>query len=155
MKKAIFILFTTVTLISISAALAGNFVNNNRVNHMNSNTTSFSSFTSNSSGYQRGKVSLSAANLSQPHILKIETSANQLNGKVILNGKVLKNLSQKITEIDLSRYLSVGEHKVEISAIYSPAISSIKVELDAPNNNIVQEISGDGVLNYQLSISVR
>ncbi len=161
MKRIIFLVCGAV-LFTISAAFANNFVNNNQtiltqsdINNMQDNTSSSTTFTSNSSGYQRGRVSLSAANLSQPHILKIETSATQLNGKIIVNGKVVKNLNDKTTEIDLSPYLSGGEHKVEISANYAPATSSIKVELNAPNSNVTQQTSGNGILNYQLSISVR
>jgi hypothetical protein len=156
MKKIIYIICSAVALISVSAAFASNFDNpNNNNNIMNSNSNSFTSITSNSSGYQRGKVSLSAANLSQPHILKIESSATQLNGRVIVNGKLVKNLSGKTTEIDLSRYLSVGEHFVEISANYAPKTSPIKVELNAPNNNLSQQTSGNGILNYQLKVFVR
>ncbi|WP_414622217.1 hypothetical protein [Calothrix sp. CCY 0018] len=157
MKKIIYIICTALALISVSVAFASNFANNpnNNNNMMNSNSNSFTTFTSNSSGYQRGKVSLNAANLSQPHILKIETSATQLNGKIIVNGKVVKNLSNQKTEIDLSRYLSVGEHKVQISASYSPGISPIKVEFNAPNSNVTQQTSGNGILNYQLEVSVR
>jgi len=155
MNKIVFIVCSSVALITISAAFANNFVNNNHINNMNSSSSSSTTFTSNSSGYQRGQVSLSAANLSQPHMLKIETSASQLNGKIIVNGKVVKNINSKKTEIDLSRYLSVGEHKVEISANYSPAMSPIKVELNAPNSNVTQQTSGNGILNYQLEVSVR
>ncbi len=155
MKKIFFIICGAAALITFSAAFANNLTNNNHINNMNSNSNSFSTFTSNSSGYQRGKVSLSAANLSQPHILKIETSATQLNGKIIVNGKVVKNLSSQKTEIDLSRYLSVGEHKIEISANYAPTISPIKVEFNAPNSNVTQQTSGNGILNYQLEVSVR
>lgn len=161
MKRIIFLICGAV-LFTMSAAFADNFVNNNQsiftqseINNMHGNTSSSTTFTSNSSGYQRGKVSLSAVNLSQPHMLKIETSAAQLNGKIIVNGKVVKNLNNKTTEIDLSPYLSVGEHKVEISANYAPAISSIKVELNAPNSNVTQQTSGNGILNYQLDVSVR
>ncbi len=155
MKKIIYIICTALALISVSVAFASNFTNNPNNNVMNSNSNSFTTFTSNSSGYQRGKVSLNAANLSQPHILKIETSATQLNGKIIVNGKVVKNLSDKITKIDLSPYLSLGEHKVEISANYSPAMSPIKVEFNAPNSNVTQQTSGNGILNYQLEVFVR
>ncbi len=155
MKKIFLIACSAITLITISAAFGNNLVNHNDLNNMNSNSSSSTTFTSNSSTYQRGQLSLSAANLSQPHLLIIETSASQLNGKIIVNGKVIKNLSSKNTEIDLSRYLSVGNHKVEISANYAPPMSPIKVELNAPNSNVTQETSGNGTLNYQLDVSVR
>ena len=161
MKRIIFLVCGAI-LLTISAAFADNVVNNNQstltqsdINNMHGNTSSSTTFTSNSSGYQRGRVSLSAANLSQPHILKIETSATQLSGKIIVNGKLVKNLNDKTTEINLSPYLSVGEHKVEISANYAPATSSIKVEMNAPNSNVTQQTSGNGILNYQLNVSVR
>ena len=67
----------------------------------------------------------------------------------------VKDINSKKTEIDLSRYLSVGEHKVEISANYAPTMSPIKVELNAPNNNVTQQTSGNGRLNYQLDVFVR
>lgn len=162
MKSLLFMICSAAAVITISAAFAGNLVNNSQstvvqsdINNMQSNSSSSTTFTSNSSGYQRGKVSLSAVNLSQPHILNIETSATKLNGKIIVNGKVVQNLSNRTTKIDLSRYLSVGEHKVEISASYAPAMSPIKVELNAPNNNITQQTSGNGILNYQLDVFVR
>ncbi|MEM9927925.1 MAG: hypothetical protein AAF915_30115 [Cyanobacteria bacterium P01_D01_bin.50] len=162
MKKTLFLACGAVTLIGISTAFANNLVSNSQstliqsdINNMNRSSSSSRTFTSNSSGYQRGRVSLSAAKLSQPHILKIDTNATRLTGEIIVNGKVVKKMSNKTTEIDLSRYLSVGEHQVEISANYAPAQSPIKVELNAPNSNVTQQTSGNGILNYQLSISVR
>lgn len=162
MKNPIFILCGALALMTISTACANNFVSDNQspivqpdINNMNHNTSSSTTISSNSSGYQRGKVSLSAAKLSQPHILTIETSATQLSGKIIVNGKVVKNLRNKTTKVDLSRYLSAGEHKVEISAKYAPTTSPIKVELNAPNSNVTQQTSGNGILNYQLDVSVR
>ncbi len=161
MKKIIYILCSAATLITISAASSAILVNNNHtvnqanINNMNSNSFSSSTFTSNSSGYQRGQVSLSAASLSRPHILRIETLATQLSGKIMMNGRVVKNLNNKAMEIDLSPYLSVGLHKVEISAKYAPAMSPIKIEFNAPNSNVTQQTSGNGILNYQLELSVR
>ncbi|MEA5595230.1 hypothetical protein [Rivularia sp. UHCC 0363] len=162
MKSSLFLICSTAMVITITIAFVNNFSDNNQstiaqsdLNNMQKNTTSSTTFTSNSSGYQRGTVSFSAANLSQPHLLKIETSATKLSGKIVVNGKVVKNLNNKTTEIDLSPYLSVGEHKVEISANYTPATSPIKVELNAPNSNVTQQTSGNGILNYQLDITVR
>ncbi|AFY59146.1 hypothetical protein Riv7116_6830 [Rivularia sp. PCC 7116] len=158
MKIIILMICSAATLIMLPAAFASNFVNNanyNRIRNMNSNSNSFTTIISNSSGYHRGQVILSAANLSQPHILKVETSATQLSGKIIVNETVVQNLSSNKTEIDLSPYLSLGEHKVEISANYAPAPSSIKVEFNAPNSSITNETNGKGVFNYLLDITVR
>lgn len=162
MKNSIFIICGAAVLITISAAFANTFVSNNQttiiqsdINNMQNNSSSSTTFTTNSSGYQRGRVRLNSVTLSQPHILKLETSAIRLTGKIIVNGKVVKNLNNQTTNIDLSPYLSAGEHKVEISANYTPKNSAIKVELNTPNSNMVQQTNGNGVLNYQLEVSVR
>ncbi|MEO1428053.1 MAG: hypothetical protein AAFV71_03105 [Cyanobacteria bacterium J06633_8] len=158
MKIIIFTICSAATLTMISAAFASNLennANNNGIHNINSNSNSLTTITSNSSGYHRGKVLLNAAELSQPHILKIETSATQLSGKIIVNETEVQNLSSNQTEIDLSPYLTVGEHKVEISANYAPANSSMKVEFNAPNSSITNETSGRSVLNYLLEITVQ
>ncbi|NMG07142.1 hypothetical protein DP117_09710 [Brasilonema sp. UFV-L1] len=107
-------------------------------------------------GYQKSSLQLSAANLSQPHILSINTSGAQMTGDITINGKVVKQISNdKNTKIDLSRYLSVGEHKVEVSARYNPPSSSVSVEMSGPGTNITQQNSGNGTLNYTMDVSVR
>ncbi|BAY43260.1 hypothetical protein SAMD00079811_08390 [Scytonema sp. HK-05] len=107
-------------------------------------------------GYQKSSLTLSAANLSKPHILSINTSGAQMTGEITVNGKVVKQISNdKNVNIDLSRYLSVGEQKVEISARYNPPSSSVSVELSGPGTNVTQQNSGNGALNYSMDVSVR
>lgn len=155
MKKNILLICGVAGLITISTAFANNFVIKNHNNNMNRNTSNSTSLTISSSGYQYGKINLNGANLSQPHVLTIETSANKLSGNITFNGKAVKNLTNQTTKIDLSPYLSVGDHKLEVSANYAPVNSEIKVELNAPNSNVTQQTNGDGVFNYQLEVLVR
>ncbi len=110
-----------------------------------------------SSSYQKSSssVSLRAVDVRQPHILKIDSSGTQFVGKVTINGKVVKKLDSKISEINLSPYLSVGEHTVEISGRYSPASSSIEVELKGPSTNVTQQSSGNGIVNHSMSVTVQ
>ena len=117
--------------------------------------TSQHSSSGDSFGYQKSSLTLSAANLSKPHILSINTSGAQMTGEITVNGKVVKQISNdKNVNIDLSRYLSVGEQKVEISARYNPPSSSVKVELSGPGTNVTQQNSGNGALNYSIDVSV-
>jgi hypothetical protein len=113
---------------------------------------------SSGSSYQKSSssVSLRALDIRQPHILKIDSSSGtQFVGKVTIDGKEVKKLDSKTSEINLSPYLSLGEHTVEISGHYSPVSSSIKIELKGPNTNVTQQSSGNGVLNHSMTVTVQ
>lgn len=119
------------------------------------------SFTNQNSGfgeafsYQQSSLQVSAANLNRPHLLSINTSGAQMTGEITVNGKVVKQLNNNSNvNIDLSRYLSVGEHTVAISARYAPSSSPISVELNGPGTSMTQQNSGNGVVNYTMKVSV-
>ncbi|RAM52061.1 MAG: hypothetical protein C6Y22_08505 [Hapalosiphonaceae cyanobacterium JJU2] len=161
MKKLLFLACCFALIATISAALAQNFVSIQTSSvHVDSNTddmrnsSTFSQQSNYSSGYQTSSVNLSATELRQPHILRINTNGSQLNGDIILDGKVVKRLNGSQTEINLSPLLSPGEHVVEISGGYAPASSGITVELSGPGITSSQQTSGNGVLNYTLNLSV-
>jgi hypothetical protein len=129
-----------------------------RSSDMNRSTTFTSQQSSfgDSFGYQKSSLQLSAANLSQPHILSINTSNAQMTGEITVNGKVVKQINNdKNVKLNLSPYLSVGEHKVEVSARYNPPSSSVSVELSGPGTNVAQQNSGNGALNYTMDVNVR
>lgn len=111
--------------------------------------------TSDSSGTQHNSFNLNAANLSQPHILSIKTSGNQLTGQITVNGKLIKRLNKNSENINISPFLSVGEQTVKISARYAPASSSVNVGLSGPGTNVLQQNSGNGILNYTMDVTVR
>ncbi|MEC4816683.1 MAG: hypothetical protein SAK29_25960 [Scytonema sp. PMC 1069.18] len=107
-------------------------------------------------GYQQSSLTLSAANLNRPHILSINTAGAQMSGEILVDDKVVKQINNSSSvDIDLSRHLSAGEHKVDVSARYSPASSAVSVELSSPSANITQQNNGNGVLNYTMNVSVR
>ncbi len=108
-----------------------------------------------SSEYQRSTLNLNAANLSQPHILSINSSATQLRGQIVVDGKVVKKLNKNSSEINLSPYLSTGQHNVEITARYSPPTSGVNVQINGPGTNVAQQNSGDGALNYKIDVNVQ
>ena len=109
-----------------------------------------------SSGYQSSTLTLSKANLSEPHILSVKTSGKRLIGKIIINdGELVKQLSGNQVEVDLSPYLSVGENTVEINTRYTPASSTVDIEMNGPQTNVSQQNSGNGVLSSEMKIMVR
>lgn len=109
----------------------------------------------NSSGFQQMSVSLNAVNLSQPHILKIKTSGQELTGQIILNDKVIQEIKGRHVEVNLSPFLSRGEQKIKIFASYFPVDSSVSLELDTPNTQLSQQSNSNGRLNASLNITVR
>jgi len=122
---------------------------------MNRSFSSTSQQSNSSSSYQTSAVGLNAANLGKPHMLTVQSSANQLTGEIRIDGKVVKQIRNSKVDINLSPYLSVGEHKVEISARYAPADSDITIAFNAPGTSNNQQTSGNGSINYQMDVSVR
>ena len=111
---------------------------------------------SSSSGSQTNTLSLKRTNLSKPHILSIKTSGQRLIGKIIINnGELVKQLRGNEVEIDLSPYLSVGENIVEINARYAPASSTVDIEMNGPEANVMQQDSGNGIVSSNMKIMVQ
>ncbi len=167
MRNLIFYALCVGFLISLSVGLTDNFSYNQHssVNFQSSNSnknedvktfTSFSNQQSNSSSnFQRSTLNFPAANLNQPHVLKINSTGTQLQGEIIINGKVVKQLNNNQSEINLSPYLSTGQQKVEISANYTPPSAAVNVEVNGSGNNISQQTGGNGSLNYKLDLMIQ
>lgn len=105
-----------------------------------------------SESYQSTSINVDAS----PVNLKIRPDRGTFfTGKVTIDGTVIENLSgSKETSINLSPYLDSGENTIEISGYYSPARSSVHVELSADNNIVSQETGGNGKLNQTLILDV-
>ena len=103
---------------------------------------------------QETTIDVNAANLRQPHILTISSSTRSLTGQIKLNGRVLKNITNRDIRINLSPHLRSGENTIEISGNYSPANSSVKVEFIGPNTQVNQQTGGSGKINQLLMIFV-
>ncbi len=108
-----------------------------------------------SSNIQESTFSLSSANLNQPQTLKINSSGTELKGEISIDGKVVQQLDQNQSEINLSPYLSTGKRKVEIKANYTPPSANISVEIEGSGSHISQQTSGSGTLNYTLNLTVQ
>jgi hypothetical protein len=110
---------------------------------------------SSDSNMQRNSLSISSANLKQPHILKINSPNGKVQGEIKINGKVVKRFNQNKLELNLSPYLSRGQQKVEVSGRYNPATASVTLEMKSSGNEISQQDSGSGILNYVLDLNVQ
>jgi uncharacterized protein YxeA len=159
--KTPLIISCCVVLLVTTSAIALNVHNSqkssvsiNEENNMRRTTTFTSQQSSYSSGYQKSILNLDAVNLNQPHILSINTSGNQLNGQITVNGKLIKQINSNQIQMNLSPYLSVGQHTVEVTANYTPPSSAISVEIYGPGVSVTQQTNGSGTLNYTLSVTV-
>jgi hypothetical protein len=103
---------------------------------------------------QQTTLNLNSANLKHPYILSVSTSGAQLSGQIVLDGEVIQVLRGDREPINLSPYLTVGQHTVEISADYSPSSSTIQVEFSGMGTSISQQSSGSGRLRHTLMIHV-
>lgn len=125
------------------------------VNDDDINFTSSSTQISDNTNIQSDSINISAANRKQPYILKINSSGAKIRGTIKINGKIVKRLNSNQSQINLSPYLSRGQKKVEVSARYTPATASVSLEMKSDDNNISQQTSGDGIINYILNLNVQ
>ncbi len=135
-------------------------INGRDIDEMNtgssqSNSTTSSS-SSSSSSIQRSvnTVYLSSYKLSEPHILKLETSGD-LSGYVVLDGKNIKEINGGDFELDLAPYLSKGTHKLVIRVEPMSSNSSVSLQIDAPGNSINHNSGGSGTMEHVINLNVR
>ncbi len=118
-------------------------------------TSSLTKQYSSSSQTQSSSITIDAASLQQPNWLHVRATANtRVEGQIIIDGIVVKELEGDTTSVNLSPYLSRGKTKVEVLGSYTPKSSSVKVEFIGPDATVVQQASGNGFLKQILSISL-
>jgi hypothetical protein len=127
----------------------------NRTSTSNSFTNSKSSSLLGSSNYQKATISVKKENLGQPHMLKINSGGSKLKGEIVMNNQVIQEINDNKLEINLSPYLSKGEQILKVRGKYEPASSTVDLELSSPENNTIQQSSGTGKLDYQLTFNVQ
>ncbi|HEY9836675.1 MAG TPA: hypothetical protein V6D27_07230 [Vampirovibrionales bacterium] len=78
-----------------------------------------------------------------------------INAEIVIEGKVVETIRGNYTAIDLSSYLNSGTNEIEIIGNYTPANSSIYVELTGDRNLVTHETRGTGRLNQTLILEQR
>jgi hypothetical protein len=120
------------------------------------------SITTNADGgqIQSTTVSIDRADLSQPHILRVQGSTNDApirmeRVQVKINGRVVKTIANNSLELNLAPMMQSGRYEVEISGSSPRLDDTISVNFIGKNTNITQQFSGTGQLNQIIVINVR
>jgi hypothetical protein len=103
---------------------------------------------------QQTTVSLNAANLKFPYILKVGGTGLHLRGKILLNGSTIEQLNNSSKQLDIAPLLTTGKNIIEILGNYSPSSSSIQVEFSGYGTSISQQSSGNGTIEHVLIVNV-
>jgi hypothetical protein len=152
--------------LSIAAIVTNNLSTNLEtpavIDSVDNSTPSFNSFANqktrslfDSSSLQKTAISVKKENLGQPHILKINSSGSKFKGEIVMNNLVIQEIDSNKLEINLSPYLSRGEQILQVRGKYEPPASTVDLELSSPENNTIQQSSGTGKLDYQLTFNVQ
>jgi hypothetical protein len=109
---------------------------------------------------QSTTISVDRADLTQPHILRVQGSADDSpirmkRVEVKVNGKVTRSIVNKSLELNLAPLLKVGRYEIEISGTSPRPDDTISVSFTGKNTNVTQQSSGTGVINQILVINVR
>jgi hypothetical protein len=114
---------------------------------------------SNNQGVQTTAVSIDRADLSQPHILRVQGSINnspiqmkQVDVKI--NGQLVKSIANNSLELNLAPLMQTGTYEIEISATSPRSEDTILVSLNSPNTNVTQQSSGSGSIKQKLIIKL-
>lgn len=93
---------------------------------------------------------------SDPLVLEVwGDRGTYINAEIVIDGKVVETIRGNYTAIDLSSYLNPGKNEIEITGNYTPANSSIYVELTGDRNTVTHETQGTGRLNQTLILDQR
>jgi hypothetical protein len=142
---------TLVLVASFSSIVATTMVLPQTLIHMNNKESS----SEKKQPVQQAAITLNAANLKKPHILKVSSLTDSIEGQIKLNGKLVELLGDRHTWIELSSVLQKGKNVIEIAANYRPAKSTVTVELTGPNTQVSQQTGGSGKINQVILIDVR
>ena len=109
---------------------------------------------------QSTTVSLDRADLSQPHILRVQGSAGNTPVKmarvdVKINGKVVRSIANNSLELNLAPLMQTGRYEVEISVTSPQLDDTISVNFTGKNTNVSQQFSGTGSIKQILTIDVK
>lgn len=108
--------------------------------------------------YQRqtNTVTLRRDLLDEPHYLTLRSEgASRLNGQILINDRIVRNLDAGSLTVDLAPYLTTGTTTVTLTADYAPTNASVVLRFEGPETTVSQQLSGTGQLNYQLVLDVR
>ena len=104
---------------------------------------------------QQSTLRLNSDHLNLPHTLTVGTTGQELTAVVKVNGRTIHTLVNQSETLNLSHYLSEGQHTIEIVGTYSPASATAEISLTGPGTQISQQTSGRGIIHNTWQISVQ
>jgi hypothetical protein len=109
---------------------------------------------------QSTTVSLDRADLSQPHILRVQGSAGNAPVKMArvdlkINGKIVRSIANNSLELNLAPLMQTGRYELEISGTSPQLDDTISVDFIGKNTNVSQQFSGTGTIKQILTINVQ
>ncbi|WP_310417517.1 hypothetical protein [Chamaesiphon sp. OTE_8_metabat_110] len=108
---------------------------------------------------QSTTVSIERADLTQPHLLRVQGLANNApirlqRVEVRVNGKVVKSIANNSLELNLAPLMKAGRNEIEISGNSSQNEDTISVNFNGKNTNVSQQFSGTGNVKQTLVINI-
>ncbi|WP_310488644.1 hypothetical protein [Chamaesiphon sp. VAR_69_metabat_338] len=105
-------------------------------------------------------VSIDRADLTQPHILRVQGSANETlirlrRVEVKVNAKVVRSIVNNSLELNLAPLLKVGRNEIEISGTSPQPEDTISVNFTGNNTKVSQQFSGNSTVKQTLVINVQ
>jgi hypothetical protein len=105
-------------------------------------------------------VSVDRADLTQPHILRVQGSANDApirlrRIEVKINGKALRSIVNNSLELNLAPRLKTGRNEVEILGTSAQPEDTISVNFTGKNTKVTQQFSGSDTIKQTLIINVQ
>jgi hypothetical protein len=149
---------STVLFLSNSVAISATAAQSERV-AINHSTVTVSTDASGGQ-VQSTTVSVDRADLTQPHVLRVQGSANDAlirlqRVEVKVNGKVVRSIAHNSLELNLAPLLKVGRNEIEISGTSPQPEDTISVNFTGENTKVTQQFSGTGTIKQTLVINVQ
>jgi hypothetical protein len=109
---------------------------------------------------QSTTVSVDRADLTQPHVLRVQGSANDTlvrlrRVEVKANAKLVRSIVNNSLELNLAPLLKVGRNEIDISGTAPQPENTISVNFTGPNTKVSQQFSGNSTVKQTLVINVR
>lgn len=104
---------------------------------------------------QQTTLNLRRSQLSVPHMLRVELENGYVTGLIKVDGETVQTLTDRVTSVDLTPYLSGSDHNVEIMGSYAPVNETVRISFSGPGTQVTQQSNSAGIVNHHLQISVR
>jgi hypothetical protein len=111
--------------------------------------------TNDDDGIQTTTVSIDRADLSEPHILRVQGSPRMERVEMKINGKVVKSIVNDTLEVNLAPMMTSGRYEIDVAGTLPQANNTVSVNFVGKNTNVTQQFSGNRTINQKLVINVR